>query len=166
MDSRQGIGRDGDLPWKLPADLKHFREVTTSSSTYPNVVIMGRVTWESLPARFRPLPERINVIVSRNPDYPHPEDVHLTTDLTDVPALLKNKGMAYGKIFVIGGQQIYQQALQADLCDRLHVTHIAGDFDCDTFFPDFKDRFELARSGPPQQQNQLDFHFAEYSLQH
>ena len=71
VDSNNGMGRAGALPWHLPGDMKHFKEITTrtESPDKKNVVVMGRKTWESLPGKFQPLPERINVIMTRQEDF-------------------------------------------------------------------------------------------------
>ena len=67
--SSYGIGKDGGIPWRLPGDMKHFKAITNSCAPMKqNAVIMGRVTWESIPSKFRPLPGRMNVVLSRNPD--------------------------------------------------------------------------------------------------
>ncbi|MEU6130310.1 dihydrofolate reductase [Saccharopolyspora sp. NPDC047091] len=113
------IGRDGTMPWHLPEDLKHFR-TTTAGAT----VLMGRRTWESLPPRFRPLPGRRNLVLSRTP-----QDGAET--FTDLPAAL---AAADGDVWVIGGAAVYRAALP--LADRIVVTEIREPFDGDTVAPD------------------------------
>ncbi len=118
------IGQDNRLPWHLPEDLRHFKALTTG-----HVVVMGRKTWESLPARFRPLPERINVVVSRNRDYRAPDAI-VAGSLEE--ALKVGAG---GTAFVIGGAELYAHALP--LAQRLELTEIAADFPGDATFPAF-----------------------------
>ncbi|MBV2234381.1 MAG: dihydrofolate reductase [Sterolibacterium sp.] len=117
------IGKDNALPWHLPEDLKHFKELTIG-----HAVIMGRKTWESLPPRFRPLPARDNIVVTRNPDYQAAgaEVVHtLTAALARVSA---------GKTaFLIGGAELFDQAWSQAAV--LELTEIAADFDGDCHFP-------------------------------
>ena len=117
------IGKDGVMPWHLPEDLAHFRRVTQG-----HPVIMGRRTWDSIPPRFRPLPGRRNIVVTRQPDWreigaePAPslrEALHLCEQSAEV--------------WVIGGAQIYAQALP--LADRLVVTEIDADVAGDAFAP-------------------------------
>ena len=112
------IGRDGGLPWRLPGDLKRFRELTTG-----HAVVMGRRTYESLPAAFRPLPERRNVVLSADPAYraDGAEVVH------DLDAALAGGG------FVIGGGAVYAQALPH--AGRVYATELEAEVDGDTFFP-------------------------------
>ncbi|GHF58526.1 dihydrofolate reductase [Amycolatopsis bartoniae] len=113
------IGRDGALPWHLPEDLKHFRALTAGGT-----VLMGRRTWESLPPRFRPLPGRRNLVLSRTPQ----EDVETFPDL---PAAL---AAVDGDVWVIGGAAVYRAALP--FADRIVVTEIREHFDGDTQAPD------------------------------
>ena len=117
------IGKDNALPWHLPEDMRHFRETTRGKP-----VIMGRKTWESLPDAFRPLPGRHNIVVSRNPAYQAP-GATLATSLDE--ALLE--AAAAEEVFVIGGAQLYQQALA--LASRLYLTEIDASVDGDAFFP-------------------------------
>ena len=122
--ARQGvIGKDNRLLWHLPEDMKYFRETTRGRP-----VIMGRKTWESLPEKFRPLPGRHNLVVSRNPAYPAPG----ATLVASLAEAIKHAGE--GEIFVIGGETLYRQALP--LAQRLYLTEIDRDFDGDAFFPD------------------------------
>ena len=114
------IGLAGNMPWRLPEDLKHFKEVTMG-----HPVIMGRVTHESIG---RPLPGRDNIVISRNPDY-RPEGCRTATSLEEAAGMIKNDELA----FVIGGAQIYAQALP--LADRFYLTRVEADYQGDTLFP-------------------------------
>ena len=102
------IGRDGGIPWQLPEDMARFKELTMGRT-----VVMGRRTWESLPARFRPLPGRRNVVLTRNPDYTATgADV-----VTSIEAALTNPGT-----WVIGGAEIYHLAMpHATRCEVTEV---------------------------------------------
>lgn len=166
LDSRNGIGKNGQLPWSLPSDLKHFKEITTrtESPQKKNVVIMGRVTWESIPSQFRPLPNRINIVLSRNLSMPLPEGVLKADHFTNIQGFLEKHLIDFESVFVIGGQQIYQESLKSLQCNKLYVTHVAGDYHCDTFFPAFADQFCKTFSGPSKIENGIQYHFAEYQL--
>lgn len=119
------IGINNQLPWHLPEDLKHFREVTRG-----HPVIMGRKTWESLPEAFRPLPGRLNLVVSRQADYLAPG-----AQVADsLPAALAHAEQL-PEAFVIGGEQLYAQALP--LADRLILTEVEMDVAGDAWFPEF-----------------------------
>ena len=125
------IGRDGGLPWRLPGDLARFRELTMG-----HAVVMGRRTWESLPERFRPLPGRRNVVVTRNPSWTA-EGVDRAGSLGAALGLLTGDE----HVFVIGGGSIFAEALP--LADELVLTEIDLDVDGDTFFPEWdRDAFE------------------------
>jgi dihydrofolate reductase len=113
------IGRDGALPWHLPEDMKHFRSLTAGAT-----VLMGRRTWESLPPRFRPLPGRRNLVLSRTPQ----EGAETFPDLRDALAA------ATGDVWVMGGAAVYQAALP--YADRIVVTEIREPFEGDTYAPD------------------------------
>ena len=119
------IGRDGGLPWRLPEDLAHFREMTMG-----HPVVMGRRTWESLPERFRPLPGRRNVVVTRSPDW-DAEGAERAGSLDEALELLSGED----RVSVIGGGELFAAALP--LSDELVLTEIDADFDGDTFFPDW-----------------------------
>jgi dihydrofolate reductase len=116
------IGIANRLPWQLPADLKHFKELTTG-----HAVIMGRKTWESLPAKFRPLPGRRNIVVTRNGEYAA-EGATVSASLPGALALANGD-----EAFVIGGAELYKAALP--LADRLQLTEIDATYDGDTWFP-------------------------------
>ena len=117
------IGKDGVMPWHLPEDLAHFKELTQGRP-----VIMGRKTWDSLPERFRPLPGRANVVVTRQVDW-HENGAKPASSLREALQICENAD----QVWIIGGAQIYAQALP--LADEVVVTEIDADFDGDAFAP-------------------------------
>lgn len=119
------IGRDNALPWHLPEDMAHFKRTTLGSP-----VIMGRKTWDSLPAKFRPLPGRLNIVVTRDARWQ--ADGALRAGSVDEAVALCPPG---ADAWVIGGAQIYAAAL--GLADTAVVTEIAQDFEGDAFAPVF-----------------------------
>lgn len=112
----QVIGKDGVMPWHLPADLKHVKEVTTGKT-----IVMGRKTVEGIG---KPLPNRRNVVLTRNPDF-HMPGVDVVHSMEEVLSL--------GDVIIFGGAEIYRQFL--DAADRLYITEIDLDVQGDTFFP-------------------------------
>ena len=127
MGKHREIGKDNDLLWKLPRDMKFFKETTQG-----HTVVMGRKNWESIPEKFRPLPGRKNIVVTRNPDFKI-EGAEVITDLRDISKFVKGKDE---KCFIIGGAQIYQLAMDYELLDEMYITHVDKRFpDADTFFP-------------------------------
>ncbi|MBX3707933.1 MAG: dihydrofolate reductase [Pseudomonadales bacterium] len=127
MARNRVIGRDNDLPWHLPKDLKHFMRTTVG-----HPVIMGRRTFESMNA---PLPQRTNIVVTRNPDY-RPAGALVAADLDSALALARAECATSGKdtIFIAGGAEIYRLGLE--IATHLIVTEIDAEFAGDTFFPE------------------------------
>ncbi len=117
------IGNQGKLPWNIPEDMKHFKDLTIG-----HTVLMGRKTWESLPKKFRPLPQRKNIIITRDETYSVPTGVIVCKSLTEVIEKFSNE-----TILVIGGAEIYKQTI--DLADTLYITHVHTDVPGDAFFP-------------------------------
>ena len=131
-DEERAIGKDGDIPWKLPEDMKHFKELTMGGT-----VIMGRKTWDSLPDRFKPLPGRGNIVLTRTPGLfkmaklaKPPVGVLCAKSLEDAIHLAEGS-----EIFIIGGGEIYKYALAADLVDRIVASEVKGRHGGDVFFP-------------------------------
>lgn len=125
------IGKGGQMPWELKADLAHFRRTTMGCP-----VVMGRRTWDSLPPRFRPLPGRRNLVVTRNPAW-RADGAESAGSLDEALARLRDAP----RVFVIGGGELYAQALPR--ANLLVLTEIDADFDADTFFPAWdRDAFE------------------------
>jgi dihydrofolate reductase len=139
------IGADGSMPWHLPEDLKHFRRTTHGSP-----VVMGRRTWESFPSRFRPLPRRTNIVISRNPDFVA-EGAELTGDLAGALALAAQSPRAEREdapadAWVIGGGSVYRESLP--LADVLVVTEIDLEVAGDTRAPEIPAGFRVVSNDP------------------
>ncbi len=116
------LGKDNDLIWHLPADLKRFKKVTTG-----HTIIMGRNTFESIG---KPLPNRRSVIITRNTSYQQ-KGCEVVHSLEEAIALIKNEDAA----FIIGGAQIYKEAIEKDLVDQLDITQVHQEFEADVYFP-------------------------------
>ena len=118
------IGKDNKLLWNIPEDMAHFKALTAG-----HTVIMGRKTWESLPTRFRPLPGRRNIVITRQPDYAAP-GAERADSLENALKLASTATVA----FIIGGEQIYKQAMA--VTDRLEITEVDQEPEGDAWFPE------------------------------
>ena len=162
MDKNRGIGKGGGLAWHLPLDLKHFKKVTVSESKgRKNAVIMGRKTWESIPERFRPLSDRLNVILTRNPDFSLPEGCLKCSSLEDAFNML-DQYSDIDQVFVIGGASIYDQGVKLPQCKKMYITMIREEFDCDVYFPQIFESFEKVSESDEIWENNCRFSFLEY----
>jgi dihydrofolate reductase len=163
-----GIGKNNKIPWHIKDDLKLFRKKTTEidiseqekkvlldkfpGKQIQNIVIMGRKTWESIPEKYRPLPNRINFILSTTlkqtsnfiTEYPNTFIIssleHVILKIKDLSAQRPlNKG------FIIGGSSLYKEALNYFYIRKLHISYINKEYDCDTYFPleSLKDNFKI-----------------------
>lgn len=127
VDEQFGIGKNNDLMWHLPADMRFFKETTTG-----HIVVMGRKNYESIPERFRPLPNRENVVLSRSEDY-HADGCVVFSSLE---ACLKHYSEEHERtVFIIGGGQIYSEALAMNCVTEMYITHVHHTYDADVFFP-------------------------------
>tara|TARA_B100000767_G_scaffold273149_1_gene302507 strand:- start:4567 stop:5058 length:492 start_codon:yes stop_codon:yes gene_type:complete len=122
IGANKELGKDNDLIWHLPADLKRFKKVTTG-----HAIIMGRNTFESIG---KPLPNRRSIIITRNPSYKK-EGCEVVHSLEDAIELIHDQDDA----FIIGGAQIYNEAMEKNLVDQLDITEVHQNFDADVFFP-------------------------------
>ena len=118
------IGKNNSLPWRIPEDMKRYKEITMGK-----VIIMGRKTWESIPEKFRPLPGRKNVIITRQAEYPVPSGVELYSDIPAAFTAHKEE-----EVIINGGAEIYRQTI--GLADTLYITHVNQPVDGDAFFPE------------------------------
>lgn len=120
------IGKDNSLIWKLPADMKYFKDKTNG-----HCVITGRKNYESIPEKFRPLPNRTNIVITRQKDYEAPGALAVSS-VQEAIEFAKNTGDQ--EIFVIGGAEIYKQFLP--MADRIYLTNIYHEFEGDCHFPE------------------------------
>lgn len=140
------IGKDNALIWHLPADMKFFREKTTG-----HCIITGRKNYESIPEKFRPLPNRTNIVITRQPDYRAPGAVIVGSVEA---AIEKAKQSGDNEIFIIGGAEIFRQSLS--YADRIYLTMIHHSFEGDVFFPELnmQEWKEMSRvAGPVDEKN-------------
>jgi dihydrofolate reductase len=154
MAKNRVIGRDNRLPWHLPADLRRFKALTTGAA-----VVMGRRTWDSLP--LRPLPGRVNIVVSRTADF-CPPGCRVRTSLEG--AVRAAQGLGCRELFVIGGAEVYAQAL--DFAERLYLTEIDLEVDGDAYFPEWnaEEWEETVRLGFPAAESNPAYSFV--TLEH
>jgi len=120
------IGKDNDLLWRFPNDTQFFKETTLGHH-----VIMGRKNFESIPHKYRPLPNRVNIIVTRQDNYTA-EECTVVNSIESALELAKKNGES--EAFIIGGGQIYQLALANNLVDKIYLTRIHSKYEGDTFF--------------------------------
>ena len=137
IKDNNGIGKISTIPWsKTPEgkyDLKMFRQITMNTDGLPNVVIMGRKTYESIPVKYRPLPGRLNCVISTTMQTTDDIRVYSSFEMCLNHLYLKHN---YNKIFVIGGGKIYAEAINRKDCECIYLTELDLDYpDCDTFFP-------------------------------
>lgn len=141
-DDKLGIGAKNRLLWHIKKDFQHFKNLTVG-----HPIIMGRKTYESIG---RPLPERTNIIITRNYHSVPEQNVKVTHSLKE--ALDLAQSIDQKEVFIIGGGEIFRQAFQQNLVDKLYVTKVQGDFQADTFFPDYSHfkllKREEAQEGP------------------
>lgn len=155
VSSNGAIGRDGGLPWYLPADLKHFKRTTMGHH-----LIIGRRTWEEVG---KPLPGRTMVVVTRSRRFA-PEGAHVVRSVEEALEVAAGDD----EPFIGGGSQIYRMALARDLVDRIYLTRIHADVEGDTVFPDVNyDEWELVSEEHHEadEKNEFDYSFLIYERQ-
>jgi len=128
------IGKDNDLIWHLPKDIRFFKETTMGHH-----VIMGRKNFESIPHKYSPLPNRTNVVITRQTDYAA-EGCVVVNSVEEALEVAKNNNDH--EAFIIGGGQIYKLALEANLVDKIYLTKIHHTYEGDTFFPELGNEWE------------------------
>ena len=162
VDEKMGIGKCNALPWRLSGDMQHFKDVTLPCACgQRNAVIMGRKTWESLPERYRPLPGRLNVVLSVTSTSLWLPGVVGASSLEQALELLSGMNDV-ADIFVIGGGRVFAQAIQHRDCNRIYLTRIKGDFSCDVFFPSLTPNFRLTRSSEEFEEGAVRFVFYDF----
>jgi dihydrofolate reductase len=156
------IGKDNSLIWHLPADMKFFKEKTNG-----HCIITGRKNYESIPEKFRPLPNRSNIVITRQSDYAAPGAFvvdSLEAALTEAgPSVRSTDTGEEREVFVIGGGEIYKQSM--DIADKLYITRVHATFEGDTFFPEIDATVwkETNRTDcKADEKNKYDYSFIEY----
>ena len=145
------IGLNNAMPWHLPEDLAHFKKLTFGCP-----VIMGRKTWYSLPAKFRPLPGRTNIVITRQTDW-QPEGANTAGSLQAALAQCQ----AASDVWIIGGAQIYAQA--EPLASRIEVTHIDKNYEGDAFAPVLGNQWLAGHKQEHVSSTGLNFSFITYT---
>jgi dihydrofolate reductase len=125
----RAIGKGNDLIWNLPDDMRFFMKTTEGHH-----IVTGRKNFESIPHKYRPLKNRVNIIVTRDRSYQAP-GAWVVHDLTTALELARKAGEE--ECFIIGGGEIYALALTHGLVDRMYITHVHESFEADTFYPEF-----------------------------
>lgn len=149
------IGKDNTLIWHMPADMKYFKEKTSG-----HCVITGRKNYESIPEKFRPLPNRTNIVVTRQTDYQAPGAI-VASSIEKAIAIAKELGDE--EVFIIGGAEIYKQSMP--MVNRLYLTRIHHEFEGDAFFPEVDlEIFKLtnAISHQADEKNKYNYTFETY----
>jgi dihydrofolate reductase len=158
LDANNGIGKDNDIPWRKTKELQErFKEDMALFQAYTlnQAVIMGRKTYESIPPKFRPLKERINIVVLSQSGLYTTEPIFVQNSLQGA---LTKAHQVRDIAFLAGGGQIYQEALQNNFVDRMYLSHLKDQFECDTFFP----QFDKSQWNVSKQVDHNSFIFREY----
>ncbi len=147
------IGKDNDLIWHLPKDMQFFKKITIGHH-----VIMGRRNFESIPHKYRPLPNRTNIIITRQSEY-KAEGCIVVNSVETALEIAKNNGDI--EPFIIGGGQIYRIAIEKNLVDKIYLTKIHHSFKGDTFFPklssDWKETNKIENKADDKHKYNYDF---------
>ena len=134
-----GIGKDGNLPWRIKSELAYFAKMTKSVSNFSkqNAVLMGRKTWESIPSRIKALKNRVNIVLTRQEKSKISEDknVLVCDSLQNAFNVVEEMVDKIETCWVIGGSSVYEEAMKNPRLDRIYITNIMKDYECDTFFP-------------------------------
>lgn len=138
VSENNAIGKNNNLLWHLPVDMKFFKETTLG-----HCVVTGRKNYESIPEKFRPLAGRTNIVVTRNEAYAQ-ENVSVVHSLEEAIAL--GKSLNEKELFIIGGGQIYDEAMKKNVVDRIYLTRVKTNLEADTFFPVLGNEWKLVGS--------------------
>uniref|UniRef100_A0A2M4ATG3 dihydrofolate reductase n=2 Tax=Anopheles triannulatus TaxID=58253 RepID=A0A2M4ATG3_9DIPT len=172
----RGIGIKGDLPWRLKNELKYFSYTTKKvrDNGKRNALIMGRKTYFGVPESKRPLPHRLNIVLTRNAaEHSFPPEVLVCSSLEE--ALHKLETTKHGEnienVWIAGGSSVYKEAMESNRCHRVYLTEIRKDFECDAFFPTIPSSFALVANDPDipsqeQEENEIHYVYRIYERQH
>jgi len=161
VDEKFGIGKDNTLPWRLKKELKYFHDTTlqVEDERKQNMVVMGSATWKSIPEGRRPLPNRKNVVLSRDTEFNTP-GAFVATSIADAFALADD---TIETIHIIGGAGVFEQAIVLEEVDELYITKIQNDYDCDRFFPEIPTGFSQVKQLDQDEENGTKWIYYRYS---
>ncbi|XP_780421.1 dihydrofolate reductase [Strongylocentrotus purpuratus] len=156
---KMGIGINGNLPWRLRQEMAYFERLTKTAQMegMKNAVIMGRKTWDSIPEKFRPLKDRVNVVLSNSLTECPPGADHLCSSLNEAVKLFSSPPLSetVDMVWITGGSAVYKDGIDSPHCHRIYLTRIMKEIECDTFFPEFDlDRFKLVTDPAVDQDTQ------------
>lgn len=172
-----GIGMNEGIPWKLPADLKRFKELTTQTAHENNIntCIMGRKTYLSIPAKMRPLKDRMNIVITTTKkDLVDETQIHICPDLETALSIAKYcspikcvsdgtfKMLTCEKVFVIGGGKLINETMSLKECKKIYLTEIEDDFECDTFIDPIPAEYVRTFVSEDMTENGVTFRFKEF----
>jgi len=168
VDEKNWLGKDNDLAWRISADMKYFKKVThtTQDLAKHNAVIMWRKTWESIPQKYRPLPGRINCILSRSitkesKDSQIDDFVLYFNSVESCLEEIDSKDNIES-IFVIGWANIYNQLLSHPRLEKIYLTQVFWDYNCDVFFDWIPDSFIVESYTDKQEEKWIEFEWLVY----
>ncbi len=153
-DGRDGIARDGDLPWTIPGDLKRMKRMTIGAGH--NAVLMGRTTFLTLPGA---LPRRLNLVLSRRTDLTL---AGATVVASWGDALATASAAGVDELWVLGGAEVYRLALAEPELTRIELTRLDGDFGCDVSWPGVPSTFTLAEASDPVTENGVTYRYERW----
>jgi dihydrofolate reductase len=158
-DLKNGIGIKGKLPWNLKKDLRFFQKttITTEDAHNRNMVIMGSVTWDSLPAAHRPLPGRKNVVLHKDRNF-KAEGAVVANSIQQALEIADDR---IESVFFMGGASVYDQAIKRRDIDGIYLTRIKKEFKCDTYFPKIPNAFKAEKIGEGEE-NGVRYEFLFY----
>ncbi|KAG9273095.1 dihydrofolate reductase-like isoform X1 [Astyanax mexicanus] len=167
--NNMGIGKDGRLPWSIPSEFKFFLDKITAVSKpgKKNLLVWGRYTWFSCPEGVLPLANTLHVILTKKLRSPPELADYICEDFDEAIRLASQPPLSdlIETIWVIGGTEVYREAMEHPWCDLIYLTDIMADFDCDVFFPDFDRNIYRKQSRFPgvpdeiQEENGIKFQF-------
>lgn len=166
VDEKNGIWKDGKLAWSIKEDMQHFKNITTKTKKKKkrNAVIMGRKTWESIPKKFKPLPDRLNCVLSSD-FVENPQDIGkqaLWFNSFEACHEYVSQLQDIDYIFIIGWSYLYNLVLESELLDTIYLTKVYGDFNCDVFFSEIPSHFKITKTSKMKSENDIWYQMLQY----
>ena len=162
LSKNRGIGYRGKLPWNIRKDMNFFKNTTSTVSNKKkiNAVVCGRTTWQSIPKKFRPLKNRLNIVLSTS--MPEEDNVIICRSLNEVHDYIYQNRKRIESTYIIGGTSVYKQFLDNDLVSDVYFTEIDKDFECDVFIPELDNKKFKLISSKEDAENDVNMKFNHY----